>query len=118
MTATMHGPEQGQLTFTDPSPLRATDRRLILGAILGDARQNGGHVDPNRVRESLRDMAGDLTVKPRMLSGAYRVLRLAGALTVADPTINTDTRGGNGGKWLNTYRADLPRLTAMHEETP
>ena len=25
MTATVHGPEQGQLTFTDPSPLRAAD---------------------------------------------------------------------------------------------
>jgi len=118
MTATVHGPEQGQLTFTDPSPLRATDRRLILGAILGDARAHDGHVDPNRVRESLRDMAGDLTVKPRMLSGAYRVLRLAGVLTVDEPTVNTDTHGGNAGKWLNTYRADLPRLTAMHEETP
>ena len=118
MTATVHGPEQGAFTFTDPSPLRATDRRLILGAILGDARQNGGHVDPNRVRESLRDMAGDLTVKPRMLSGAYRVLRLAGVLTVDEPTVNTDTHGGNAGKWLNTYRADIARLVAMHEETP
>lgn len=65
------------------------------------------HVDPNRVRESLRDMAGDLTVKPRMLSGAYRVLRLAGVLTVDEHTVNTDTHGGNAGKWLNTFCADL-----------
>jgi len=118
MSVTAHGPEQGAFTFTDPSPLRDSDRRLILGAILADARQHDGHVDPNRVRESLRDMAGDLMVKPRMLSGAYRVLRLAGVLTVDEPTVNTDTHGGNAGKWLNTYRADLPRLTAMHEETP
>lgn len=117
MSAT-HGPDVGQLAFTDPTPLRDTDRRLILGAILSDARAHDGHVDPNRVRESLRDMAGDLMVKPRMLSGAYRVLRLAGALTVADPTINTDTRGGNGGKWLNTYRADIAALTTMHGATP
>ena len=51
------------------------------------------------------------------LTGAYRVLRLAGVLTVDEPTVNTDTHGGNAGKWLNTYRADIARLTAMHEET-
>lgn len=39
MTTTVHGPEQGQLTFTDPSPLRATDRRLILG--VHRRRRNG-----------------------------------------------------------------------------
>ena len=117
MTIT-HGPAQGELAFSDPSPLRATDRRLILGAILADARQHGGHVDPNRVRESLRDFAGELGVKPRMLSGAYRTLRLAGVLTLDEPTINTDARGGNAGKWLNTYRADVARLVAMHEVTP
>ena len=114
MTA-LHGPEVGQLAFTDPSPLRDSDRRLILGAILFDARRHDGHVDPNRVRESLRDMGGDLMVRPRMLSGAYRTLRLAGVLALDEPTTNTDTRGGNAGKWLNTYRADLAALAVMHE---
>jgi hypothetical protein len=111
----VHGPEQGELCYSDPSPLRDSDRRLILGAILVDARHHDGHVDPNRVRESLRDMGGDLMVRPRMLSGAYRTLRLAGVLAVDEPTTNTDTRGGNAGKWLNTYRADLAALAVMHE---
>lgn len=36
-----------------------------------------------------------------------RVLRLAGVLTVDEHTVNTDTHGGNAGKWLNTFCADL-----------
>ena len=118
MTAITHGPEQGQLTFTDPSPLRATDRRLILGAILIAARNHGGTVDPGVVRESLRDLNGDLMVRPRSLSGAYSHLARAGVLTACGWTTNSDTRGGNAGRPQRLWRADIARLTAMHEETP
>ena len=117
MTATVHGPEQGQLAFTDPSPLRDSDRRLILGAILVAARTGGGTVDPGVVRESLRDLNGDLMVRPRSLSGAYSHLARAGVLTACGWTTNSDTRGGNAGRPQRLWSADLPRLTAIHEET-
>lgn len=114
---TTHGPYAGQLAFTDPTPLRDTDRRLILGAILSDARAHGGHVDPNRVRESLRDMAGDLMVKPRMLSGAYRVLRGLDGTREGPETVNTDKHGGNAGKPLRTLWVDLTELERLHGAT-
>ncbi len=114
MTA-LHGPEQGELTFTDPSPLRASDRRLILGAILSVARSRRGVVDPGVVRECLRDMAGDLMVRPRALSGAYAHLIRSGALTACGWTENTDTRGGNAGRPQRIYKADMDLLTAAWE---
>jgi hypothetical protein len=113
MTA-VHGPEQGELTFTDPSPLRDSDRRLILGAILFDARQHDGHVDPNRVRESLRDFAGDLMCNPRALSGAYRSLRTLPGTRPGPTTVNNDKRGGNAGKPLATLWVDIAEVATLH----
>lgn len=115
MTA-LHGPEVGQLAFTDPTPLRDTDRRLILGAILSDARAHDGHVDPNRVRETLRDFDGELIVRPQMIGGAYRVLVKRAALIRDGYVISTDTRGGNAGRMVPKYRADLDLLTEAHGE--
>jgi hypothetical protein len=115
MTA-VHGPEQGELTFTDPSPLRDSDRRLILGAILVDARHHDGHVDPNRVRESLRDMGGDLMVRPRMLSGAWSGLLRGGVIEFHEWTVNTDRIGGNNGRPSRRYRViDMSELERTWE---
>lgn len=114
---TTHGPDVGQLAFTDPSPLRASDRRLILGAILADARHHGGHVDPNRVRESLRDMAGELMVRPQVIGGAYAHLRRLPGTRPGPFTVNTDKRGGNAGKPLATLYVDVAEVEAIHGAT-
>lgn len=115
---TAHGADVGQLTFLDPTPLKDTDRRLILAAFRSVARDNAGVIDPNLVRPLLLDHNGEYIVSPQSLSGAYAALRSKDITVAVDQTRNTDTRGGNRGKWLNRWQViDWPAFTAYLEET-
>ena len=84
-------------------PRHDADRARIIAAIRDDATAHGQTVDPNRVRASLTNEYG-LTVHPRMLSAQYGVLKARHMIEPGEWTVNTDTRGGNAGKPLRTYR--------------
>jgi hypothetical protein len=84
--------------------IHATDRQRVEDAIRADAQAHSGCVDSNRVRESLRDRYGLLTVYPRSLSATYSALRQAGVIRRDGWTTSTDTHGRNAGKPARTYR--------------
>ena len=92
-------------------PLHADDRARIVAAILADADTHHGTVDPNRVREALAGEHG-LTLYPRVLSAVYSSLCHKGVLVRDGMTTNTDTAGGNAGKYLRTYRLTNRRAAA------
>ena len=88
--------------------VHATDREMVVAAILADADMHGGLVDPNRVRQALTRTSLEtgksfLTVNPRVLSAVYSSLSHRGAITATGVTTNLDRGGGNHGKPLRTY---------------
>lgn len=92
-------------------PMHAEDRSKVVAAILADADEHGGEVDPNRVREALTNEHG-LTVYPRVLSATYSALRATGAIERAGVGVNADRRGKNAGKWIHLYRLADRRAAA------
>lgn len=83
--------------------IHTEDRATVEAAIRADAAANGGHVDPNRVRESLTNQYG-LTVYSRVIGATYSALRQAGVIRADGWTTSTDVTGGNAGKPARTYR--------------
>jgi len=100
------------LTLVQGDPIHARDRAMLTAAIVADARANGGQVSSNRVRESLRDADGDLTVYPRMIGAHYMALKNRGILRTTDTwETSTDRHGNNSGKPCWVYTLD-PRYWA------
>lgn len=88
----------------NPHPLADDARDAIRAAIIRDARDHDGTVDPNRVRAALSNEHG-LTVPSRMLSATYSAMAARGELrSLGFVGVNDDHRGGNAGKpqrhWL------------------
>lgn len=88
----------------NPHPLADEARARIRAAIVAEAREHGGRVDPNRVRARLSDENG-LQVPPRMLSATYSAMASRGELSsLGFIGVNDDHAGGNAGKpqrlWL------------------
>ena len=81
----------------------ATDRERIVEAILGDAGANGGHVDPNRVRQRLTHRLGGLDVNPRVVGPVYAALTGVGVLRFRKWVTSEDTVGRNRGKPARAY---------------
>jgi hypothetical protein len=89
----------------NPTPIAEGYRNRIRAAIVADAREHGGEVNPNRVRARLLHPAsGRLDVDPRILSATYAALRAQGVLVHDGWTTNGDTAGRNGGKPLRLWR--------------
>ena len=88
------------LIDADPQPRNADQSALIKAAILRDGRDHGGHVNPNRVREALRDEP----LFHKRVGPAYYALKAAGLIEEAEPVRSTDTKGRNAGRWIATYR--------------
>lgn len=72
-------------------------RRTIHAAIMCDAADHDGQVDPNRVRARLT-IDGTLTVPARALSAAYSALAARGVLRSLGFVGVNDDRNGNAGK--------------------
>jgi hypothetical protein len=108
---------QAIVDLLNGDPLHDTDRARIVDAIVTDAHEHDGVVDPNRVRARLTrvnaDGSTDLVVYPRVIGAVYQGLTKAGALEFAGWIDSTDTRGGNAGRPARSYR-----LTRLPEETP
>lgn len=98
-------------------PLHARDRERTITAIVADASEHDGLVDPNRVRARLThtnaDGSTDLVVYPRVLSAVYQGLAAKGVIEFAGWIDSTDARGRNNGKPARSYR-----LTRTLEPTP
>lgn len=95
-----------ELVVGDPS--HAADRERIVEAMLTDAREHDGIIDPDRVRARLSSDAG-LQVYPRVLSAMYGHLTRAGVLQFeGEWTRSQDSRGGNAGKPARIYRLRVP----------
>lgn len=80
------------------------DFEIIHSAIRRVAREAGGVVDPNLVREELTDSNGDLTVYPRTIGAQYSGLKSLKVLQQVGWTTSTDRRGRNAGKPARMYR--------------
>jgi hypothetical protein len=98
----------------NPHPLADEARARIRAAIIAEARQHGGRVDPNRVRARLSNANG-LEVPPRMLSATYSAMAGRGELSsLGYIGVNDDQAGGNAGKpqrvWLAAPSLWMPGL--------
>jgi hypothetical protein len=92
------------LAAVHAGPFASEDRERIEAAMRRVAADNGGLIDPNKVREALTNEYG-LTVYPRRLSSAYSGLRRLGVIERTDEKVpNTDKRGRNLGKEQTVYR--------------
>lgn len=80
-------------------PLHDRDRAEIVEAILAEAAEHDGVVDPNGVRSRLGDH-----VFPRLVGAVYNSLARRGVLTVDGWTVSTDRRGRNAGRPCRRYR--------------
>lgn len=105
-----HAPREGNALTkrADVTPMRAPaakrspmvteeQRRAIHAAIMCDAADHDGQVDPNRVRARLT-VDGALTVPARALSAAYSALAARGVLRSLGFVGVNDDRNGNAGK--------------------
>lgn len=96
-------------------PIHAADRQRIVTAIVTDAREHDGTVDPNRVRARLTrvnaDGSTDLVVYPRLIGTVYSGLASKGVLEFAGWIDSTDVRGGNNGKPARSYRLTTLEIT-------
>lgn len=88
------------LIDSDPQPRNQDQSEVIKAAILRDGRDHGGNVNPNRVREGLRDV----TLFHKRIGPAYYSLKAAGLIEEAAPIRSTDTKGRNAGRWIASYR--------------
>lgn len=77
---------------------RPDERDLVIATIIADARAHGGHVDQNRVRDSLP--AG---ITPQIVGPVYSALMRSGRLVRDGKNISTDKAGRNVGKEQWTY---------------
>jgi len=88
------------------------DRTVILTAILTAARTNGGVVSANDYREAIRGR-----VHPKHVGLVTKELIRRKILHVRDMAVRSnDEIGGNRGRLIDTYRCDLPALTALIAE--
>lgn len=93
-------------------PLHDRDRAAVIGAIVSVARDSGGVVDPNAVRERLAGL-----VFPRLVGAVYQSLAKRGVLVAEGWTISRDKVGRNSGKPCRRYRLrpSMLREGAAHE---
>jgi len=82
---------------TDP---HADARRLVRDAIEVTAALHGGIVSANAVRVRLVC----LDVPPKVIGQVYAALRREGHLRPEGLERSNDTRGGNAGRWIDTYK--------------
>jgi hypothetical protein len=87
-------------------PVHSSDQARITTAILADGYDNGGEINPNRVRAALQGPYG-LDVYPAMVGATYQSLIARGYLRFSGWTISDDARGGNRGKPARTYTLTL-----------
>lgn len=87
------------LRLIEGDPIHAHDRSLVVQAIVDEAADAGGMVDPNKVRDRLNH-----AVLPQVVGPVYSCLSRAGVLEVAGWTTNLDKAGRNAGKPCRTYR--------------
>lgn len=93
-------------------PLHRRDRERIVAAVVEEAREHDGFVDPNRVRARLTyGDTQELVVNPRVVGAVYQGLGKTGVLEFAGYIDSTDTSGRNAGKPARSYR-----LTRLPEE--
>lgn len=85
-------------------PEHDADRRRIVAAIVRDARDHGGRVDPNRVRARLANADGALTVRPQVVGAVYQALTRTKHLAPHGYVTSTDRHGGNAGRPLRGWR--------------
>lgn len=87
----------------DPQPAQADATARIKAAILAHGKANGGVINPNLIRRTLRE----ITPRHKRIGPAYSSLRAAG-LIAKNPreqqVQSDDTEGGNAGRWIDTYR--------------
>ena len=92
-------------TPTDP---HADARRHVVEAIALVAEMHAGHVSSNEVRRILAAMP-EWDVPPSVVGATYRTLRHAGRLVEVGAERSDDTRSGNAGRLVPTYRwVDAP----------
>jgi hypothetical protein len=84
----------------DPIDRDAEHRETIRWVIAGVARRNNGHVSMNAVRPRL----ADLGVPGHLVGREVARLRRAGILVETGTERSTDTKSGNGGRHIPTYR--------------
>ena len=88
------------LIDADPQPRNQDQSALIKAAILRDGRDHGGHVNPNRVREALRDEP----LFHRRIGAAYYALKAAGLIERGELIVSDDRQGRNAGRPIWSYR--------------
>jgi hypothetical protein len=88
------------LIDSDPQPRNQDQSAVIKAAILRDGRDHGGNVNPNRVREGLRDV----TLFHRRIGAAYYALKAAGLIERGELITSDDRRGRNSGRPIWSYR--------------
>lgn len=93
------------MALIDSDPIHAGDSARIKAAILADGKWHGGTINPNRVRDSLRNVTGELDVWHKSVGPAYSSLKAAGLIVEGPPIRSQDTskRGRNAGRWIATY---------------
>lgn len=79
-------------------PVHDSDRRVIVAAILAEARARGPRLDPNRLRARLRDEHGRSKVNPRVVGGVMHALARARVLRPDGWVTSTDREGRNAGR--------------------
>ena len=88
-------------------PLHQRDREVIVAAIVAEAEEHEGRVNPNRVRERLRlPGSREFAVYPRVIGAVYLSLKAHGYLEQDRDrwVTSTDAPGGNAGKPTPVYR--------------
>lgn len=90
-----------QLTLTDAATVDpdAEHRETVRWVIVGVASRNGGRVSMNDVRPRLVALG----VPGHIVGQEVSRLRRAGRLVEVGHERSTDTKSGNGGRWIPRY---------------
>ncbi len=100
-----------QLAFpvdATPEDPHADARRHVVTAIATCAELHAGHVSPNEVRRILAAMP-EWSIPSHVIGHTYRALRLSGRLVEVGAERSDDSKSGNAGRLIVTYRwVDAP----------
>lgn len=106
MTTQLAFPVAGQTGEKYPN-----ERAHVETVIRGVAHRDGGVVSPNAVRRALAP-----GLPHGLVGSVYRRLRLQGHLVPVGHERSDDVKGGNAGKWHDTFRW-VENPTTSQEQT-
>ena len=91
------------LALVGTDRIHADDCRTVIEGILETARHNAGVVDPNMLREWLRDERGECIVYPATIGATVSALRHRGVLEPVGWVVTEGSTSGNNGRPARLY---------------